>query len=92
MSYLFLSKKQKYSSCGGMCAQPYDQKAAAILLLLGLCNILPIELNIVSFYFIPRRFQVVSGEDNIILENSLESPLLGIQNELYNDDLDWQTR
>ena len=78
MAYLFLSKKKKYSSCGGMCAQPYDQKAAAILLLLGLCNILPIELNIVSFYFIPRRHQVVSGEDNIALETTNETPLLGI--------------
>lgn len=58
MAYLFLFMKEKYEACGGMCAQPYDQKAAAILLLLGLCHILPVELNIVSFYFIPRRFQV----------------------------------
>ena len=75
-----------------MCAQPYDQKAAAILLLLCLCNIMPIELNIVCFYFIPRRFQVVSGEENIALETTIETPLLGIQNELYDDDLDWQVR
>ena len=93
MIYLIFFMSDQYEACENLCSQPYDRKAAAILFLLSFCHVLPAQLNLWSFYFIPRRFHVeiygMTDEDNIDI--GIETPLLNIQNglDVIDDDLIW---
>ena len=98
MIYLILFMSDKFSTCSALCAQPYDEKAAIVLLILSICHLLPAQMNIVSFYFIPRRFEVaIYGNvvDDIKLSDTHDTPLLlRYESEFgqIDDDVNWQVR
>ena len=87
----------EYEVCGQLCAQPYNRGGAWVLMVLSICHVLPIQLNIWSFYFIPRKFHtaIYGIEGDLINPSGIESPLLPDANEdglvALNDD-DWKYR
>ena len=94
--YLILFVADAYESCAQLCSQPYDSKGAAIVLLLGICHLLPAQFNLVSFWFIPKRFnvEIYGGRGDDIYLDNIDTPLLHLRSDLdkIDDDRDWQVR
>ena len=61
-------------ACAELCAEPRNILSAWLLLLIDLCHLLPMELFIVSFYVIPRRFYASGDEEEIKLD--IHMPLI----------------
>ena len=100
MVFLVMFLSDQFDACTKFCAQPYDDRAAVILLGLNIFHLLPVQLNVVSFYFIPRKFHVeIYGMHDGVAEiklNDLDTPLLvsnfqGDFNKI-DDDINWQVR
>jgi len=96
MLYLMFFITDEYENCGQLCSQPRDRAAAWILMVLSICRILPIQLNIWSFYFIPRKFHTAiydNDDSDLINPGGIESPLLkGQDNLLVIDEDVWNLR
>ena len=55
-------------TCTELCAEPLTNEAAWLLLILDLCHLIPMELFLVVFYIIPRRFYLSGNEEEINID------------------------
>ena len=99
MVYLGLFMAERYEMCSSLCAQPYDRRAAAILFLMSLFHCLTVQMYIIAFYFIPRRFhvEVYDVAESIRIDRLYgpNSPLLPDEHDNFqqiDDDINWQRR
>mmetsp|Transcript_17617 Transcript_17617/g.23788 ORF Transcript_17617/g.23788 Transcript_17617/m.23788 type:complete len:81 (-) Transcript_17617:413-655(-) len=60
---IFGVKSPSMQNCASLCAQPYTNGAATLLLIFVLIHLLPTHFFIYSFYIIPRRFYVAQDDD-----------------------------
>ena len=76
-------------TCGQLCAEPMSDPAAWLLLVIDLCHLVPMQLFLIVFYFIPRRYYLSGEEEDIDIDKlDIKEPLLEINEALYEKDWD----
>ena len=63
---IFGVKNPGLNDCANLCAQPYTNSAAFLLLVFIIIHLVPTHFFIYSFYIIPRRFNASQAEDILI--------------------------
>ena len=72
---------ERYETCVTLCAEPHDSRAAAILFLMSLFHCCTVQMYVIAFYFIPRRFHVEVydvAESIRITQYGLQSQLIEV--------------
>ena len=73
------------ATCASLCAEPATNGAAWLLLTIDLCHILPMEMFLVVFYLIPRRYYISGEEVDIKLD--INEPLLDANKDFFEQNI-----